>query len=366
MSLLPSQDPFYDAVSCPPGPGVPVRVREVEVPTTVPSSVRQVVHGSTGTHGPVAVSGTVLVPEEPWTGEGPRPVLSLGVGLHGLDRDSAPSRLLVEGSEPDLPLVSAALERGWAVAVTDGEGLGMPGPHTCGAGRPGGHSMLDVARAAQVVAAGVSPGSPCVLWGYSEGGRNAAWAAELHPTYAPDVPLVAVAAGGVPADVYETAQAVDAGPYSGLGLAVLVGLAHAYDDPRLWSVLSFDGYRAAQRAATLDIGALVAEHPQPMRMHTRCGELWDDAAWRSVLAAERNGERAPQVPTYLYHVTEDELVPVRLGRELALQYRSHGAEVTWVEVDASGHLAGGPVAAPGALAWLAARLAAGRPASSLT
>ena len=36
-----------------------------------------------------------------------------------------------------------------------------------------------------------------LLWGYSEGGRNAAWAAELQPTYASELPLVAVAAGGV-------------------------------------------------------------------------------------------------------------------------------------------------------------------------
>ena len=363
MSTLPSQDPFYDAVPAPPEPGVPVRFRRVDVPTGVHASAWQLVHGSTGSRGPTAVSGTVLVPDEPWAAGGPRPVLSYGVGVHGLDRDAAPSRLLVEGTEPELPLVSAALEQGWAVAVTDGEGLGMPGPHTYGAGRPGGHTMLDVVRASQVVAADVTPDSPCVLWGYSEGGRNAAWAAELHPSYAPELPLVAVAAGGVPADLYETAKAIDAGPYSGLGFAVLVGLAHAYDDPDLWSILSFDGYRAARRAASLDVVGLVVEHPQPMRAHTRRDEPWDDEAWRAVLAAERNGERAPQVPTYLYHVTEDDLVPARLGRELALQYRSHGADVTWVEVDATDHLSGGHVAAPAALDWLAARLDAAQPAA---
>lgn len=363
MSALPSQDPFYDAVPRPPDPGVPVRVRSVDVPTTVPARSWQVVHGSTGTRGATAVSGTILSPYQPWEGPGRRPVLSYGVGVHGLDRDAAPSRFLAEGVEPELPLVSAALERGWTVCVTDGEGLGMPGPHTYGAGRPGGHTMLDVLRAAREVAPEVSVDNPLLLWGYSEGGRNAAWAAELHPSYAPELPLVAVAAGGIPADLYETAKAIDAGPFSGLGLAVLVGLAHAYDDPELWSILSSDGYRAARRAAALDVVGIVLEHPEPMRAHTWRDEPWDHEAWRAVLAAERNGERAPQVPTYLYHVTDDDLVPVRLGRELALEYRSHHADVTWVEIDATDHLAGGPVGAPAALAWLAARLDAARGAA---
>jgi hypothetical protein len=246
------------------------------------------------------------------------------------------------------------------VVVTDGEGLGLPGPHTYGAGRPGGRTMLDVVRAARAVDDELTDDDPVVLWGYSEGGRNAAWAAGLHSSYAPELDLVAVAAGGVPADLYETAKAVDGGPYSGLGFAVLVGLAHAYDDSRLWSILTFEGYRAARRAATLDAVGLVVEHPQPMRELTRRDEPWDDEAWRAVLAAERLGSRPPLVPTYLYHLSDDDLVPARIGRELALEYRSHGADIRWVELDGTDHLGGGPAGAPGALAWLAHRLHAHR------
>ena len=168
-------------------------------------------------------------------------MLSYGVGVHGLGRDAAPSHLLRSGQEAELPLIERALAHGWAVAVSDGEGLGLPGPHTYGAGRAGGHALLDVARAAVRLVPELTPDSPVLLWGYSEGGRNAAWAAELQPTYAAELPLVGVAAGGVPADLYQTARAIDGGPYSGLNLAVLVGLAHAYDDPQLWSILYLGG-----------------------------------------------------------------------------------------------------------------------------
>jgi hypothetical protein len=353
----PSRDRFYGHVRASWRAGEPIRVRAVEVPSTVPSYASQVVHGSTDTHGrPSAVSATILRPRTAWPGPGPRPVLSYGVGVHGLGRDFAPSHLLRSGTEAELPLVERALARGWVVVISDGEGLGMPGPHTYGAGRPGGHALLDAARATIRLVPELTPDTPVLLWGYSEGGRNAAWAAELHPRYAPDLALRAVAAGGIPADLRQTAQAIDGGPFSGLNLAVLVGLARAYDDPDLWEILTDDGLAAAAHAATLDVVGLVVEHPEPLATHTRRAEPWDAPAWRRVLARERNGAQPPRVPAYLYHVVNDEIVPSRLGRGLARCYRQLGADVTWVELPASDHLAGAHAAADDAVEWLANRL----------
>ncbi|MFT3881771.1 MAG: lipase family protein [Gemmatales bacterium] len=42
---------------------------------------------------------------------------------------------------------------------------------------------------------------PVAVCGYSEGGCAAGWALQLQPFYAPDLPIVAGAAGGVPADL---------------------------------------------------------------------------------------------------------------------------------------------------------------------
>lgn len=318
----------------------------------------QVVYGSTDTLGrPNAVSGTLFRPRAPWSGPGARPVLTYGVGVHGLGRDAAPSYLLRTGQEYELTLIEQVLAQGWAVAVSDGEGLGMPGPHTYGAGRAGGHALLDIARSAVGLVPEVTAESPVMLWGYSEGGRNAAWAAELHPTYSPEVPLVGVAAGGVPADLYENARSLDPGPFTGLNLAVTVGLARAYDDPELWTSVTDAGRQVADHAATLDLVGLLTEHPEPLATHTYRQEPWNDSLWRRVLDLERNGQQAPEVATYLYHVTDDEIVPVRLGRDLARDYRAQGADVTWVEVATTDHLSGAYVGAEAALAWLADRLA---------
>lgn len=353
----PSADPFYGPVLDPPPAGELIRSRRVPVPHDAVRAAWQVVYASTGARGQrIPVSGTVLLPHRGWRGEGHRPVLSFGVGVHGLGRDAAPSHLIACGAEPELDILAGALDRGWAVLVTDGDGLGMAGPHTYGAGHPGGHAMLDIVRAAPIAVPELSRRAPVLGWGYSEGGRCVAWAAELQPTYAPDVPLVAVAAGGVPSDLYAVARHIDGGPFSGLGLAVVVGLAHAHQDPALLAILNPEGRKAAQRASTADVVGLIVDHPEPMSRHTTRDEPWDEPTWRALLDRECNGRRRPAVPVLVYHVDDDELVPTALGRELAHDYGKLGAEVEWQVIDAPDHVRGAIVGAGPALAWLAARL----------
>lgn len=359
----PSRDPFYASGPVPGRPGIPIRRRRVRVPTTAEVGAWQLVYSTVGTTGrPVAVSGTVLIPRAPWSA-GARPVVSFGVGVHGLHRDAAPSHLLREGKEGELSLIELALHHGWAVAVTDGDGLGMPGPHTYGAGGVGGRAMLDVVRAASQAVPGIERSSPVALWGYSEGGRCAVFAAEQHPSYAPGIPLVAVAAGGIPTDLRAVAKAIDGGPFSGLNLAVLVGLAHAYERPELWDILTESGKDVARRAADLDVVGLVLGHPEPLETHTTRREPWDESPWRALLAAERAGTRVPSVPAYLYHAELDEIVPTALTRDLAASYRRRGAQVELTSVPATDHLSGASVGAPGAISWLAEHLA--KPATTI-
>lgn len=353
----PSQDPFYAPVSVPVIPGETVRSRRVCLPGTVPARAWQLVYGSRDTHGRSRLmSGTVLVPRAPWHGGGPRPLLGYAVGIRGLGRDAAPGNLMRRDLEPERPIIEAALARGWIVAVPDGDGLGMPGPHTYGAGRPNGHGMLDLARAAIATVPECEPAAPMALWGYSSGGRAAIWAAELHPAYAPELRLTAVAAGGIPTDLYQMAKAVDGGPFSGLGLAVLIGLAHAHDDPRLWDILTPAGRQVAARAELLDAPRLIMGHPEPMSTHTVRENPWDEPTWRAVLASELTGQRTPQVPVYLYHVHGDELVPTEMAAELAATYVADGGDVTWRAIRAANHLEGAAEGAGEALTWLAARL----------
>ena len=109
----PSEDPFYGPLTHVPPPGSLIRSRRVGVVRDGVAAASQVVYSSTGSRGQrIAVSGTVLQPQAAWRGPGPRPVLTYGVGVHGLDRDAAPSHLLVRGEEPELDVLAATAGRG--------------------------------------------------------------------------------------------------------------------------------------------------------------------------------------------------------------------------------------------------------------
>jgi predicted alpha/beta-fold hydrolase len=148
----------------------------------------QVLYRSTNGRGDAdAVSGTVMVPDTPWLGGGPRPIVSYAVGTHGLGDQCAPSYTLATGAESEyIVAMSLALAKGWAVAVTDYEGLGTPGDHAYMVSISAGRAALDIARAAaRIPGAGLTPQAPIALWGYSQGGAATASAAEQAKDYAP-------------------------------------------------------------------------------------------------------------------------------------------------------------------------------------
>ncbi len=97
---------------------------------------------------PHAVSGTVLVPKTPWIGPGRRPVIGYAAGTQGIGDTCAPSRQLSEGFEYESLFMAGMLARGWAVAMTDYEGLGTAGMHTYMDRESQGRAVLDALRAA--------------------------------------------------------------------------------------------------------------------------------------------------------------------------------------------------------------------------
>nr|WP_269782997.1 lipase family protein [Nocardia terpenica] len=77
------------------------------------------------------------------------------------------------------------MDRGWTVAVPDGEGFVAPGPHKFLAARAAGHAVLDIARAVRALPDIDAAGAPVLIWGYADGGRAAIMAAEQQPDCAP-------------------------------------------------------------------------------------------------------------------------------------------------------------------------------------
>lgn len=166
----------------------------------------KILYNSTTADGaPNVVSGTVIVPQDGRTG--PRPLITYAVGTVGLGDSCAPSNNLPYGTAMEANLIQQLTLRGWAVVVTDYEGLGTPACTPTPSARPCGHAMLDAARAAtRLPEAGLAANTAVGIMGYSQGGQASSWAAELQGSYAPELQVKGTATGGVPADLLKVAD----------------------------------------------------------------------------------------------------------------------------------------------------------------
>ena len=310
-----------------------------------------------------AVSGTVLVPAGAWTGPGARPLVSYGVGSRGVGDQCAPSHTLSNGLDYEGSVILEALRRGWAVAVTDMIGLGTPGVHTYGVGRDQGHATIDVVRAAQrMPETGLSLTNPVGFWGYSQGGQTAAWAAELAPSYAPELNVAAVVAAGVPADLKAVTQRMDGGLFFALAMLSAGGYDAAYPDLQLPSFLNDRGRRLFTQLDTMCIVDPIGfqlfinsafRHPSD---YTATDPL-ATPQWSARLDENKLGRGRPSAPTLLMQAPDDQLVPLQGALALRDGWCRNGANVTWNLFPFGEHVLGLLMSISPALDFLTARFA---------
>jgi Secretory lipase len=342
-------------------PGDVLRYRRVDPPgsprrfgvTTI-----QVMYLSTDALGRrTAVTGTVLFPKG--INRAAAPVVGFASGTHGLGDSCAPSRDIVAGTDYEQSDIAAALARGWVVAATDYEGVGTPGDATYIVGRAEGPAVIDSVRAAlRLPGSGLSATARVAYVGYSQGGGAAAWAGELSAQYAPDLRLVGVAAGGVPADPAALRASLDGTVWSGLALGAALGFSAAYPELNLNRYLTPAGRTGLAGLRQACVGAMLGPPYQYVRLSDYLSpDPVNDPAWRARFAQNTLGSRPPRVPVLLYHGQADTTVAYGQAEALARTYCAHGADVTWLSYPGQDH--GGAAAAGQAavLAFLTARFA---------
>src|SRR5947209_2024382 len=272
----------------------------------------RVLYRSTSATGePTAVSGTVLIPRGRTSK--PRPLIGYAVGTHGIGDSCAPSRLIARGLEWEASLISMVLARGWAVALTDYQGLGTPGDHTYMVGRALGPNVLDIMRAARRLDPETLPvDGPAAIVGYSEGGAAAAWAAQLQPTYAADVPLVAVAAGAAAANLEAAGPSLDGSFFSFFIAYGGIGYAAAYPELDLDPYLTPMGRAGIERLRRSSVLDAIRSGPRFVRASDLTQpNVLDLPESRAPLPENRHGAPVPAAPVLLHHARRDQSVSLR-------------------------------------------------------
>lgn len=314
------------------------------------------------TGSPIAVTGTLLVPPLPWVGPGQRPAVGYAAGTQGMGDQCAPSRQLAAGSEYEGVFISGLLARGYAVAMTDYEGLGTRGTHTYMVRESQAHAVLDMVRAAQrLPGTGLPAAGPVLLAGYSQGGGATAAAVELAPSYASDLKVKGAVAGAVPADLGAVATNLDGGLYSAFALYAVAGQSAAYGLD-LGDYLNARGTSVIQAVERECVAESIAAHA-----FTRSSDLTKDGRsliqlaasepFRSIIDDQRIGRLKPAVPVLVTHSVLDDVIPYAVGRRLARDWCARGATVAFSPNITPTHVGGAVPSFAKQFAFLEARVA---------
>ncbi|MFC8384884.1 lipase family protein [Nocardia sp. NPDC057272] len=291
---------------------------------------------------------TLIVPIAEWTGPGARPVVSQQFAQDSAGRQCAPSvSMSIASGNPGL-----FLDRNWAVAIPDHEG-----PRSAFmAGVSGGHIVLDGIRAVRNSGAGgIGAANPWALDGYSGGAQPTGWAAQLQPTYAPEVALKGVALGGLPADPAVVARNLDGHLFSGLMLAGLAGLSAEHPEAGIEEMLNEQGRAmlAVMRSSCVEV--ITSYSLRKLGDYTQAPDPIAQPGPAAALRRHALGGAAPTAPVFSYHGNLDEVIPVGQADTAIRAWCSGGTPVRIVRSPITEHISEEIVNHQAAVQYLAER-----------
>ncbi len=317
----------------------------------LPGTATRLMYKSTDSSGqPVAVTGAYIEPAARWTGGGPRPLVVLAPGTMGQGDQCAASLALENPASLNLTegTVSVGYEnlatyrllaKGIAVAVTDYVGLGATDRlHTYVNRVDEGHAVLDAVRAARSLSGtSLTASSPVGLYGYSQGGGATASAAELQPTYAPDLPLAGVYAGAPPADLVKVLPGIDGSALAAAAGWTVNGLVQSVPalQPIVDRYINDKGRAALADVATRCVGdGIFAYGFTKTKSWTKDGISLGDVIARepavtAAVDAQRIGRIKPTAPVRIATGVAADTVPHRQARQQAVDWCAKRATVTY-------------------------------------
>jgi hypothetical protein len=345
--LPPTEDPFYTP---PPGlediePGTILRSRsigELSFQGVVPFTAKdtyQLLYRTTDSLGNASATvTTIIVPENANTTR----VLSYQFAEDAAYLNCAPSYVVQLGSNPEnfgsngieTLFIIAALDQGWIVNLPDYEGL----QSAFTSGIQAGQATLDSVRAALTSGnlTTISPDAEYQMWGYSGGSLASEWAAELQPTYAPELNFKGVALGGLVPNVTSILLTINKSLFAGLVPAGILGLGNAY--PELEAYLN--EHLIPTNASTFKkaLSQCLAEDittyaGQDMFSYFDEGEATlTSSVPQSVIAAtgQMGTHGTPQMPVYAYKAIGDEISVVADTDALVAKLCAQGANIQYV------------------------------------
>lgn len=304
----------------------------------------RIMYRSTDSRGnPIAVTGTYFEPYNDWPGKGPRPLLVYAPGTQGQGNQCAPSRQFNQGIHYsggwdimvnyEEAFVATLVARGFAIVMTDYQGLGTDSMHTYVNRLAEGYAVLDAARAAmKLPGTSLDPHGPVAFWGYSQGGGATASAAELASAYAPELNIVGTYAGAPPADLKELFPYADGSALVGVVGYALNGVIAAYPEAAdaIRSKLTQRGKDMLESVSRQCVGQTIVDfafrHLQPY-FNEDINKLVNEEPFSGLFELQKLGRYKPTAPVLINSNRYDPLVPWTAANQLGRDWCAQGADV---------------------------------------
>lgn len=371
----PSADPFYryDQSLAGKKPGAILRTRPVTYGyrgAVAPVSSTQVMYRTTDQQG-AAVPAVATVLRTPVAG--PPMLLSYHMAYDALGPECDPSYTLTGAGTPgeagtlEQGVISGYLAAGYSVVVPDYEGLNEEWT----IGRQSAYAALDGVRAAQRILR-MPRSTPVGLAGYSGGSVPTQWGAEVAPKYAPEVNLVAAAAGGLPVNLAHNLPYVSGSKdWAGVIPALIVAYQRAYGFDSA-AFLSPRGKRIVGTVSSQCINSFASHYPgltnKDMVRAPYTSLLQVAPVVRAINDNIMGTAGTPKAPILLgvgdVDGTGDGVMVTRDVQALAYKYCRRGKAVTYARYQGLAHSAAFMPFQAQAAQFLTARFAGAPPSSN--
>lgn len=258
----------------------------------------------------------------------------------GIERRCAPS----VHDKPALALAGLrqAMQKGWAYLAPDYPGLGAEGIHPFLIGEPTATSVLDAIRAIQTTTV-AQINNKTVIWGYSQGGHAAAWAAGVQPSYAPELALDGIILGSPALDPAELFQASEDSPISRVIWALSavawsrltgISLQGAIKPESLAAVRETAKHCFIGAEAIVGLAATDAMGGKPHLINPLHVEPF------ATMLHENRAPTKLSLPVLVVQGGKDITVPPAQSKLMIAEMQSYGTETTYIEHDRFDHLTG--------------------------
>jgi pimeloyl-ACP methyl ester carboxylesterase len=217
---------------------------------------------------------------------------------------------------------------------------------------------------------GLTSDNPMIVGaGYSGGAIATGWAAALQPSYAPELDIKGWVQGGTPSNLTGTLVFIDNTLFSGFLPAAVVGLSmpSAYGAelaPIIEKVLTDKGRKTLEAAKTnCAVGDLIS-FPEMSLFSTDFQSLGSGLLEQptikkimseNVLGVNKN--ETPTAPVFVYHATQDEVIPYSNATAMVNSWCNNGASVKFTSYSNGGHATTEVIALPEAVSFVQAAFA---------